>query len=266
MRPHVVVDIGNTRIKWGLVAPDELRLEATASLPDDPAAWESQWEVWARSGARPGPFTWVLTSVQPQRCRCLQDWLQARGEQVVVLEKASQLPLTVALPEPDKVGIDRLFNAVAAKGKLSPGEPAVLIDAGSAVTVDWLDEGHAFCGGAILPGLRLMAQALHDYTALLPLVEIEAPPLLPARATIPAMKAGIFWAVAGGIEAVVQRLRAASKVPPRVFLTGGDLPLLRRGTAPGEDPGEQAWQPPFEVTSWPGMTLEGILHSSGALP
>jgi type III pantothenate kinase len=312
MRPHVVVDIGNTRIKWGLVAPDELRVVTMASLSDGPAAWQSQWEAWIRQGPYGtlfGPLTWVLASVQPHRCTRLRDWLLARGNQVVILEKASQLPLTVALPEPDKVGIDRLLNAVAARMRLAAGEPAILIDAGSAVTVDWLNEEHAFCGGAILPGLRLMAEALHRYTALLPLVEVKAPPLLPAQATIPAMKAGIFWAVAGGIELVAQRLRLGSKVSPRVFLTGGDLPFLWQGMAPKcrvsvaasgslaglpqpaseplaatttgssnlhkedlDDPqlsrllNEQAWTPPFEMTSWPGMTLDGILRSADALP
>ncbi|MEK7734665.1 MAG: type III pantothenate kinase, partial [Pseudomonadota bacterium] len=49
----------------------------------------------------------------------------------------------------------------------------LLVDAGSAVTVDYVDQDGAFCGGAILPGLRLMAKALHDYTALLPLIEVE---------------------------------------------------------------------------------------------
>src|SRR6185312_8188631 len=109
---------------------------------------------------------------------------------------ASSLPLRVLVQQLDHVGIDRLLDAVAANSRRPAGVPAIIIDAGSAVTVDLVDEAGAFTGGAILPGLRLMAKALHDYTALLPLVDppTQAPPL-PGTATIPAIESGIFWAV-----------------------------------------------------------------------
>src|SRR5262249_55906507 len=110
-----------------------------------------------------GSETWVLASVRPSRCERLRDWLQAQGNTVVLLERAEQLPLTTRVVAPHRVGIDRLLDAVAAKRRLPAGRPAVLVDAGSAVTVDWLDETHTFCGGAIFPGLHLMAQSLNDY-------------------------------------------------------------------------------------------------------
>src|SRR5207247_9704552 len=128
------------------------------------------------------------------------DWLLAQGHAVVLLQRAEQLPLTTRVVEPNRVGIDRLLDAVAAKRRLPAGQPAVLVDAGTAVTVDWLDEAHSFCGGAIFPGLRLMTHSLNDYTAFLPVVTIREPiPALPAPDTMPAIETGIFHAVAGGI-------------------------------------------------------------------
>jgi type III pantothenate kinase len=268
MTPHVVADIGNSRIKWGLRAPDEPRLLRTASLPDDPEAWRRQLELWRAEAPRTppdGPWTWVLTSVQPSYRDRLQAWLAERGQRVVVLARAEQLPLAVAVPVPDHVGIDRLLDAVAARNALPPGQGAVLIDAGSAVTVDWLDETHTFRGGAIFPGFRLMAEALHRYTALLPLVTVSHPvPELPADSTPTAMQAGIFLAVSGGILEAVRRYHRQARVRPQVFLTGGDSALLAR--AMRLDHPEGLPEPWAGAVHWPNQTLEGVLHSAEALP
>jgi type III pantothenate kinase len=239
MKPSVVVDVGNSRIKWGLCGPESVR--ALSSLPpDDAAAWEHQRLQW---GLEP-ECQWIVTGVHPARRLGLANWLRQRGQQV---------PLRVLVARPDHVGMDRLFDAVAANSRRSAGTPAAIIDAGSAVTVDLLDESGAFVGGAIVPGLRLMAKALHDYTALLPVVEppLQAPPL-PGTATIPAIEAGIFWAVAGGVAALLREYRSLCRSSIEVFLTGGDGSRL------------QAAIP--EAQLWPMMTLEGIRLSAEALP
>jgi type III pantothenate kinase len=217
--------------------------------PDDSDAWQRQVEAWQlRAGA-----VWVLTSVHPARCERLADWLRQRGDQVHVVDEARSLPLRVLLEKPDHVGIDRLLDAVAANSRRQKGTPAVIVDAGSAVTVDYLDEAGAFRGGAILPGLRLMAQALHNYTALLPLVEVpRAVPGVPGTATAPAMTAGIFWAVAGGIQGLIDAYRKLSRAAPEVYLTGGDAELLA-AVLPG-------------AVCWPAMTLEGVRLTAENLP
>jgi type III pantothenate kinase len=255
MRPHVVADIGNTRIKWGLCDAAARHVVQAVSLGDDPVAWERQLAVW-RTGPLPaeGPLNWVLASVQPARCARLHDWLVSHGQRVALLERAEQLPLEVAVPAPDKVGIDRLLDAVAARKVLPAGQGAVLVDAGSAVTVDWLDEGHAFRGGVIFPGFRLMAEALHRHTALLPLVTIRPPvPAPPADSTTAALQAGILLAVSGGIREAVRRYGEQARIPPRVFLTGGDAELLVGALG-------------LAGAHWPNQTLEGILFSAEALP
>jgi type III pantothenate kinase len=270
MRPHVVVDIGNSRIKWGLCAPDGAAVQQSAALPDDPAAWQDQLDTWLAQPplAGNGPLSWALSSVQPQRCEKLRAWAEARGDRAAVLAKAQQLPLQVRVPRPDAVGIDRLLNAVAAKRVLPEGVGAVLIDAGSAVTVDWLDEEHAFRGGAIFPGLRLMAESLHQFTALLPLVRVCDPvPELPATSTPTAMQVGMFLAVLGGAREALGRYEAKAKAPPRVFVTGGDAPLLAAGLGAGPAT-EPAGPPPLaaRLVHWPLQTLEGVLFSAEALP
>jgi type III pantothenate kinase len=167
----------------------------------------------------------------------------------VLVDDPNDLPLRVLVERPDHVGVDRLLDAVAANSRRRPGVSAVIVDAGSAVTVDYLDESGAFRGGVIFPGPRLMAQSLHDYTALLPVVELKHPiPEVPATATRPAMEAGIYWAVVGGVEAVVARYGRVADL----FLTGGDGALLHPALS--------------RAQHWPTMTLEGTRLTAESLP
>jgi type III pantothenate kinase len=248
MTPDVVVDVGNTRVKWGRCSA--VAVTEVASLPPgDAAAWEVQTRVWGLVS----PTSWVVTGVHPERRERLADWLRQRGNDVRIVTSARQLPLKILLEQPEKVGIDRLLDAVAVNSRRRPEVPAAIVDAGSAVTVDLVDPAGAFLGGAILPGLRLMAHALHGYTALLPVIDLpQAIPPLPGTSTPSAMAAGIFWAVAGGVNALVEQYSTALAAP-EIYLTGGDAPLLLpalRG----------------KVVVWPEMTLEGIRLTAESLP
>jgi type III pantothenate kinase len=232
MTPDVVVDVGNTRIKWGRCSQNGPPLRDYTSLPaEDSGAWQRQIEQWGL----PSAATWVVTGVHPARRDSLAEWLRRRGDHVRVIDSPEQLPLRVLLDEPQKVGIDRLLNAVGVNyhrsqltglpGLDPPGVPAVIISAGTAVTVDLVDGSGAFCGGAILPGFHMMARALHEHTALLPPIdpfEGSVVPELPGTTTIAAMKAGVFWAVAGGARALVERYAEGAGQPPDVWVKGGD--------------------------------------------
>jgi type III pantothenate kinase len=249
MIPALVADIGNTRIKWGRCLNG--MVADSASLPsEDHLAWQRQIELWKIEPS----VSWALAGVHPRRRDQLAEWLRQRGDQVWVLDSWQQLPLRVLVERPDCVGIDRLLNGVAASRRLPGGVAAVLVDAGSAVTVDFLDESGAFAGGAIFPGLGLMARALRDYTALLPLVQVEQPePPVPGTSTPAAIQAGVFWAVAGGIQALLARLAAGATVTPQIFVTGGDGPLLAKALH-------------RDVHLWPNMTLEGIRIAAEIVP
>jgi type III pantothenate kinase len=239
----IVVDVGNSRIKWGLCS--SALVWSTVSLPpDDPADWDRQWKDWKLQRAQ----EWIVTGVNPTRRDTLTTWLKDRADTVTEVSSAAQLPLVVDLEQPDKVGVDRLLNAVAANLRRQDNVAAILIDAGSAVTVDYVDGKGVFKGGTIFPGFRLMANALHDYTAQLPIVELDDAAAPPGTSTIHAMQAGIFFAVAGGIERLISEYQHRYPTAFEVFLTGGDAKVL-------------AHRLRHPVHHWPEMTLEGILHS-----
>lgn len=254
MHPDLVADVGNSFIKWGRCA-DGAVVEQAYLQPDDPDGWQVQREAWDCGT----PVAWAVAGVHPQRRDSLLKWLRRNGETVLLLDSAAKLPLGVHVDHPDRVGIDRLLDAVAANALRRADVPAIVIDAGSAVTIDWVDAAGAFAGGSIMPGLRLMAEALHDYTALLPLLQVHEPAPLPARSTTTAMEAGIFWAVAGGIRAICERL-AGEHREVDVFLTGGDAGKLE-GNLRETLPAPLA----ASLRVVPGLTLEGIRLAAEAL-
>jgi type III pantothenate kinase len=255
MKPNIVVDVGNSRIKWGLCSED-LVVKFASLSHEARNNWEEQIKFWQIFQS----MNWAVAGVSSKGCDGLLKWIEQRGDQVTVVRDRGKLPLSIAVPEPDRVGIDRLLNVVAAKSHVKREVSIFIIDAGSAITVDWVDRAGAFRGGAIFPGLRTMAQSLHDYTEALPLVKVPTEgetsvPSLPGTCTASAIEAGIFWAAAGGIKAILRQLgeRAGASRKREVFLTGGDAHYL----APVMD---------AEVRVWREMTLEGIRLAAEALP
>lgn len=248
MKSRVVVDIGNTCMKWGLCQNNTI--VKICSLPhEDVTAWEQQISLWEL----PRPLSWVITGVVPQKRSIFADWLQAQGHHVQLLIHPQQLPLRISLERPERAGIDRLLDAVAANGRRPRGTPAIVVDIGSATTVDLIDSEGCFRGGAILPGLRLMIQSLHDYTALLPRIEIPRhAPAVPGLSTTHALELGVFWAVTGGILALIAEYQKECTKTAVVFVTGGDASIV-------------APKIPDSI-HWPTMTLEGIRLSAEALP
>ena len=254
MTPDVVVDIGNSRMKWGRCLPT-VTDGGWVSLPlDDLNAWNDQVEAWGINvDAR-----WVVASVNPPVTQTFKNWCCSKGGTSIVFDRPSQVPIRTNVDEPDAVGIDRLLNALAARRRCPDGEPVVIIDAGSAVTVDYLDDQNVFRGGAILPGPRLMARSLHDYTAKLPELPIHEIPNAdpPGRNTRDAITVGIMAALMGGCVMLVEEYAALGSRPPTVLMTGGAIGcLLDFDFAAGTQAGG-----PFP------LTLEGIQLTAEALP
>ena len=246
----VVVDVGNTRVKWGRCAGDQVT--EMASLPHgDETAWQAQLDAWRVAAGS----TWALCGVHPRQRDQLSDWLTRRAQRVLVLDSFRQLPVRVDVDHPDKVGLDRLLNAVAFNGVRKTDEAGVLVGAGTAATVDYVDSEGVFRGGAILPGRRLMARALHDHTALLPMLGDDRVEPGPGKNTESAMRLGITSAVVGAIERLFQDYSSRTTGSCRLFLTGGDAPYLSTFLGAYLTTPEQLWMK---------MTLEGIRRSAAS--
>jgi type III pantothenate kinase len=230
--PFVAVDIGNSRLKFGLYeAPADAIVPApNRSLDFDPekdalervAAWLAPWTV--------DQATWWIASVNRSHATLLVDWLRERQTGLkITLLASGDLPLAIALPRPDMVGIDRLAGAVAANRLRNPQRAGVVVDLGTAITVDLISVQGAFLGGAILPGIGMSARALYEFTDLLPLLDMtvlrEPPPAL-GKSTTDAMQSGLYWGAVGGVRELIARLQGDQAADVQVFLTGGAAPAV----------------------------------------
>lgn len=255
--PLVAVDVGNSRVKLGLFKepPRGSELpEPARSLTLDSQLDESKLSGWLPEGLNDA--AWLIASVQRDTTARLIERLQAHNVMCVRLLLAADLPLTVDVPEPERVGIDRLVNAVAANRLRAVGRGAIVIDIGSAITIDAVDADGVFLGGAILPGIGMSARALHEFTDLLPLSEMtelnDAPEPL-GKSTVSALRSGLFWGAVGAMRELSVRL--GSRLPqPQVFLSGGAAPTVARFLTNTD--GEQAQYVPH-------LTLAGIALSAG---
>lgn len=231
--PVVAVDVGNSRVKFGLF----LGLAEDGRLPEPAESWEVEPQQDSFDEVVPAHLAersvrecaWWIGSVQRSVASRLVDWLRDREAHQITMMAVSDLPLTVSLPRPDMVGIDRLLNAVAANRLRTADRPAVVVDLGTAITVDLVSRQGAFLGGAILPGIATSARALYEFTDLLPLIDMRSladPPTALGTATLEALRSGLFWGAVGGVKELIAQFGKNADGESEVFLTGGAAPSV----------------------------------------
>ena len=231
--PTIVVGIGNTMFRL-----------ATA---DQGAPWPI---AWRRSLALPiaqfdpaqivdaiteEAVHWCVASVHRPTEQALSRWVTAsRSQDLYSLYHYSVLPINVSVALPERVGMDRLVAAVGVNRLRKHGQPAIVVDAGTAVNVDLIDAQGSFCGGTIFPGVNMMARALAHDTDLLPEIRFEGSQELPAlvgAATVPAIRSGLFYGTVGAIGEIVRRYQDRLDREAAVYLTGGDAGWLTQHLA-----------------------------------
>lgn len=171
----------------------------------------------------PGLTTGIISSVVPLRIS-LTDFLHQRLNPFLVLNHHTPIPLINKYRTPANLGKDRLSSAVAAS-RLFEGVPALVINAGSCITYDLVNENNEYLGGAISPGLQMRLNAMHTFTHKLPLVSLQD--------TIPQVgdstKSSILsGAVLGAVEEIRGIVYNYRKLYPnlQVILSGGDMEYL----------------------------------------
>jgi type III pantothenate kinase len=192
------------------------------------------------------PVAWKVSSVQPAAYesfhKCLRKYFPSDSLHPI---ERSQIPMPLDVEAPDRVGIDRLLAAWGAWKHYSEqtqslsGQttPLIVIQAGTAVTVDWINEQGTFCGGAIMPGLTMSLKYMALGTAHLPWLAPQDHPSelpIPGRNTQAAILAGASAGFLGGISYLVSKYRSQwprEQVP--VIVSGGDkLSLAESLTQP----------------------------------
>jgi len=189
---------------------------------------------WLVSQLRPeAGDTWKIASVNQSMLEVLVRYIREHlSDNAVQIVGNQDVGIPILVDYPERVGIDRLLAARAAlelvRDRGDGDGPLIVVQAGTALTVDWVDEAGRFCGGAILPGVGLSLQYLAagtDQLPWLPSHSIVDFPTLPGRNTEQAIAAGVHAAVVGGAKFLIDRYRNGRPIP--VVVSGGDGKLLR---------------------------------------
>ncbi len=128
------------------------------------------------------------------------------GFPAVVLEPGVRTGMPILIDNPKEVGADRIANAIAAYDLY--GAPSVVVDFGTANTVDAISERGEYLGGAIFPGIEISMDALFGEAAALRRVELVAPRHVIGKSTVEAIQAGCVYGFSGQVDAIVERFQA----------------------------------------------------------
>ena len=161
---------------------------------------------------------------------------------VHVLSHKSKLPFKIEYETPETLGTDRLA-AVAGAYNLFPGAEILIIDAGTAITYDFLS-GDMFRGGNISPGLTMRFKALNKYTGKLPLVSPSDNYSFPGRNTTDAITAGVITGVTYEINEYIRTFEKKHN-DFKIILTGGDSEYLKDKIA-------------YQLTYMPDIVIDGL--------
>ncbi len=228
----LAIDIGNTNINIGLfLKGQEESIETVPgqSQKELPALLESAWEriPFAKSSKekkRDGVV--VVSSVKPAWTALIEEKVsEALREKILLIPKDIPYPIDLSVKESDKVGADRVLAAAAAYAVVE--KAVVVADFGTAVTIDLVDDRGVFCGGVIVPGFEISAEALEKNTALLPKVKVVRPKLPFGQNTVDAINCGLYYSAIATLQEVIRRYAEKIGTWPQTVLTGSAAKIIK---------------------------------------
>ena len=223
----MVLNVGNSRLAIGVFVAGNLEYVTRidhANRADWPGRIADAWERVKKlqdaavAGASVNP---PLNEPVEQAVR------QATGQKIDWVGREIDLPIKVHTDAPDQTGVDRILNIAAAYEQMQ--KACVVVDAGSAITVDVCNDKGEFMGGAIAPGVGMMLAALHERTARLPKVEFEAPATPFGKNTQDAIRHGVYHGIRGLVKELAENYATELGFWPDIIATGGDAEKLFEG-------------------------------------
>jgi type III pantothenate kinase len=224
----LAIDIGNSTIGFGFLKDGKVeRVSKIENIPDSELFRPKLENFFEAVAERHMPTKVIICSVVPKSLRHIQRKVRKYlGLKALIVGRQVKIPIKNKYRHPLQVGKDRLLCAFAARELY--GAPAVVIDLGTAITFDGVSAKGEYLGGAIIPGLRLSAEALFEKTALLPRVRIAEPGKVIGRSTEESIQSGLFHGYGALCDGMIERLGQEMNCKPKVVMTGGYSGVLSR--------------------------------------
>lgn len=207
---HLCIDIGNTRIKWGVFDGDTL-------VHQD--AFERNYESKLAALFAEYPIDRSISSSTRQKASSMERLVSTHAQHTI-LDHTTPVPIENLYETPETLGRDRLAAVIAAAG-LYPSTTSIVIDAGTCITYDVVNSEGQYLGGNIAPGARMRLEAMHHFTDGLPLVDMKMPSTLLGTSTTSALQNGAVQGTIMEIESFTARVKEVYG-GVNVILTGGD--------------------------------------------
>jgi len=220
----LAVDVGNTQTVVGLfegerlsahwrlhtnlyLTSDELGVKIGGLLDQHGSEWSAVKQV-------------IVSSVVPSLTEAYERLAtDMTGVDPMLVGPGLKTGMAIRYDNPHEVGADRIVNGVAAFEE--HGGPVIVVDLGTATTIDVIDKDGAYLGGAIAPGLEISAEALFEKAARLSKVDLEPPEQVIGRNTIASVQSGLLFGEAAKVDGLVKGVwRELGEVAP-VVATGG---------------------------------------------
>ena len=221
----IAIDIGNTNTSVGLVDTEKLFCKKSYTFNSDTVVEKVLNSIKQIQAEYPTvdlfavKICTVIRSIQRDLERALSRISYIDMVSFVGYHK--NLPIKIHYENPGTLGTDRIANLLYSFIKYQK-ENVIIIDAGTAITIDMLTSGKEFVGGFILPGVMTQLNSLHDNTSELPLVDSDTNLVsFPPNSTQSAILSGIYYEIAGGISFIIEQLRRKYPDNKRILTCGG---------------------------------------------
>ncbi len=229
----LAIDVGNTNSVFAVHDGHRVLSEWRCSTnyrrtADEYFVWLKQ--LMDHSGVRGHIDEVIISSTVPRvvfNLRVLADrYFNCRP--LVVDKPEVELGIATRVDPDTRVGPDRLVNTVAGFDRY--GGDLIIVDFGTATTLDVVGHDGAYEGGIIAPGVNLSLRALHEAAAALPHIDVSRPEKVVGTNTLECMQSGIYWGYIGLIEGLCTRIAAERGKEMQIVGTGGLSPLFAQGT------------------------------------
>lgn len=220
----LAIDIGNTNLVIGCIEDDQILFKAR--IATDRTRTSDQYGVEIKNiieayGVKATQIDdCIISSVVPPVFNSVKTGVvKVIGKQPMVVGPGLKTGLDIHMDVPSQVGSDRIVIAVAALAKYEA--PLILMDLGTATTIEVVEPENKYMGGVIFPGVRVSLDALTSRTAQLPGISLEQPKHVIGKNTVDCMRSGMMYGTAAMLDGLVERIEEELGHKATLIATGG---------------------------------------------
>ena len=219
MKNILTVNIGNTSCSFVLFSSNEISFERKFPIKDLQKRKKDLDKIII-----PGLEIGVISSVNPMLEKVIRTYFSKKNIKTFQISYKNKLNFKNKYFKPGKLGSDRIAN-LAGAADLFTGD-RIIIDSGTAITIDGLNSDNEFIGGVIIPGRTLQSRSLHSFTKLLPEINPDLNIKFPGLGTKECISAGVNLQSEFGVKGIIKEFKKYFKTNPKIIATGGDISIF----------------------------------------